>query len=196
MYKQTFVCHICCFKVHLTVRLCIYFRRQYNRSNADTNIGFNLQIAFNLTMTHMSCLLFQLTKIWKLDPSHATILVMLQTGHGFTFYTKRPLLLLICDTWLELWVQLEWMHGWCVSSMLYRIVDHYSHHRLHPSVVNSRRLTYLLFMPPIWNVFFHSGLSLYIATYWAYTQLSSMRFNGQCVAKCSNVWIEMQARLS
>ncbi len=44
--------------------------------------------------------------------------------------------------------------------------------------------------------FFHSGLSLTLPLNLAYTQLSSMRFNGQCVAQCSNVWIETQAFLN
>lgn len=43
---------------------------------------------------------------------------------SFTFYTKSPPLLLISDTWLELWVQLECMDD-VFLQCLYRIVDHY-----------------------------------------------------------------------
>lgn len=94
---------------------------------------YNLQIAFNLSMTHMSCLLFQLTKIWKLDTSHETILLMLQNGWQFHVLHRK------CTAAAHFWhmtgaVGAARMHGWCISAMPLPHCWPLSHHRLHPAL--------------------------------------------------------------
>ncbi len=87
------------------------FRRQYNRSNADTNIGFNLQIAFNLTMTHMSCLLFQDLKI-----RHLTWDYSFNAANRSWFHMLHKPSAAAAHLWhMTGAVGAARMHGWCIS---------------------------------------------------------------------------------